>query len=132
MMNLFLITFYYFIISIAIVGVGLYVFELVTTKYKDWEEIESGNKAIALSVGGKIIGICVILAFAIYHSNIIMDTVIWGLYGVVLQIAAYFIFDFLTRRFTVGEQLKNGNIAVGIVSFCVSVGLAFVVGASIT
>ncbi|WP_202081200.1 DUF350 domain-containing protein [Caldalkalibacillus salinus] len=131
-MNLFLITFYYFIISIAIVGVGLYVFELVTTKYKDWEEIESGNKAIALSVGGKIIGICVILAFAIYHSNIIMDTVIWGLYGVVLQIAAYFIFDFLTRRFTVGEQLKNGNIAVGIVSFCVSVGLAFVVGASIT
>ncbi|MCA0986343.1 DUF350 domain-containing protein [Guptibacillus algicola] len=131
-MGPFLLTFVYFIAAIVVVAVGLVIFELITTKYKDWHEIEAGNTAVALSIGGKIIGICLILAFSIYHSSDVLDTVIWGGYGVVLQLIAYYIFDFLTRRFSVEQKLHEGVIAVGIVSMCVSIGLGFVVGASIT
>ncbi|GAA0484222.1 DUF350 domain-containing protein [Salinibacillus aidingensis] len=130
-MEPFLYTFLYFVIAILVVIVGLVIFELVT-KYKDWEEVQQGNKAVALSISGKIIGICIILAFAIYESIHIGETVIWGAYGVLLQLIAYFIFEGLTRKFSVEEKLKEGNVAVGIVSLAVSIGLGFTIGASIT
>ncbi|WP_066194927.1 MULTISPECIES: DUF350 domain-containing protein [Gracilibacillus] len=128
----FVLTFFYFIAAIIIVIIGLVLFEWLTTKYKDWEQIKQGNQAIALSVAGKIVGICIVLAFAIYHSITITETLIWGAYGMVLQLVAYFIFEALTRSFSVEEQLKENNLAVGIISFGVSLGLAFVIGASIT
>lgn len=131
-MQPFLLTIMYFVIAIIIVVASLAIFEMLTRKYKDWDEILNGNKAVALSISGKIVGICIILAFAIYHSLALQETLIWGAVGVVLQLIAYVIFELLTRKFSVEEQLKEGNIAVGIISFAVSVGLAFVIGASIT
>jgi len=131
-MNTFIATILYFFISIVIVLIGLFIFENITWKYKDYEEIKNGNVAVALSVAGKILGICLILAFAIYNSAHIYDTIIWGLVGVVLQMAVYVIVELLTRTFSMEEQLKNNNIAVGILSMSVSIGLGFVVGASIT
>ncbi|AIF67687.1 DUF350 domain-containing protein [Terribacillus saccharophilus] len=131
-MNPFLSTFLYFIIAVVIVIIGLIIFELITHKYRDWEEIEKGNTAVALSIGGKIIGICLVLSFSIYHSSELWETLIWGAYGVVLQMIAYFVFEGVTRRFSVQSKLKENNVAVGIISLAVSVGLGFVIGASIT
>jgi putative membrane protein len=131
-MQPFLLTLMYFALSIIIVVIGLVIFELLTRKYKDWDEVLNGNNAVALSISGKIIGICIILAFSIYHSSQLVDTLIWGAFGVILQMIAYLIFELLTRKFSVEEQLLKGNISVGIISFAVSVGLAFVIGASIT
>ncbi|EDL65457.1 DUF350 domain-containing protein [Bacillus sp. SG-1] len=131
-MEPFILTVMYFAVAIIIVLFGLYIFELLTRKYKDWDEVLKGNNAVALSISGKIIGICIILAFSIYHSSAVTDTLIWGVFGVVLQMAAYLLFELLTRKFSVEEQLQKGNIAVGIITFAVSVGLAFVIGASIT
>ncbi|HZG73554.1 MAG TPA: DUF350 domain-containing protein [Chondromyces sp.] len=131
-MNPFLLTFLYFIVAVIVVVIGVVIFELITTKYKDWQEIHQRNNAVALSIGGKIIGICIILTFSIFHNDTIVETIYWGAYGIVLQMAAYFLFEIFTRNFSVQEQLKNGNLAVGIISFCVSVGLAFVIGASIS
>ncbi|WP_078547662.1 DUF350 domain-containing protein [Litchfieldia alkalitelluris] len=131
-MEPFLLTILYFVIGIIIVIIGLVIFEALTKKYSDWEEIKNGNQAVALSIIGKIIGICIILSFSIYHSSQILDTLIWGIVGIVLQMATYLVFEFATRKFSVEEQLLKGNIAVGIISFGVSVGMAFVIGASIT
>ncbi|MED4476083.1 DUF350 domain-containing protein [Oceanobacillus caeni] len=124
--------FYLFSCCISFYNEALFIFENITRKYKDYEEIKNGNVAVALSVAGKILGICLILAFAIYNSAHIYDTIIWGLVGVVLQMAVYVIVELLTRTFSMEEQLKNNNIAVGILSMSVSIGLGFVVGASIT
>lgn len=131
-MGPFLLTAIYFVIAIAIVLIGLTLFELLTKKYKDWDEVLNGNHAVSLSIGGKIVGICIILAFSIYHSTHVVDTLIWGAYGVLLQMIAYLLFELFTRKFSVEEQLKKGNISVGIISMCVSIGLGFVIGASIT
>ncbi|KKI93195.1 membrane protein [Bacillus sp. SA1-12] len=131
-MEPFILTAIYFIIAIAIVIVGLVIFEMLTRKYKDWDEVLNGNHAVSLSIGGKIVGICIILAFSIYHSASVMDTIIWGAFGILLQMVAYLLFELFTRKFSVEDQLKKGNISVGIISICVSIGLAFVIGASIT
>lgn len=131
-MGPFIATFVYFAISVIIVLVGLFIFEIMTQKYKDMDQILKGNQAVALSIAGKIIGICIILSFAIYHSTEIYQTLIWGIYGVILQMIAYVLFGLLTRKFSVEEQLLKNNIAVGTISLGVSIGLAFVIGASIT
>lgn len=131
-MGPFVATLVYFIISVIIVLIGLFIFELITRKYKDMDEVKNGNHAVALSIGGKIIGICIILAFAIYSSDVIYETIVWGIVGVVLQMIAYFLFDLLTRNFSVEDQLAKNNVAVGIMSVGVSIGLALVIGASIT
>nr|WP_221300890.1 DUF350 domain-containing protein [Planococcus koreensis] len=125
-------TFLYFLAAIAVVLVGLVIFELLTRKYKDWEEINANNTAVALSIAGKIIGTCIILTFSILENDTILETVVWGLFGLLLQFVAYFLFELLTPRFSVETQLKERNTSVGIISFAVSVGLAFVIGASIT
>lgn len=131
-MEPFILTLLYFAVAIVTVIVGLVIFEWMTRQYKDWEEIKAGNQAVALSITGKIIGICIILAFAIYHSIELVETLIWGAFGVLLQLIAYLLFELFTRKFSVEEQLKNNNMAVGIISMGVSIGLAFVIGASIT
>lgn len=131
-MEPFIATLGYFLISIIVVLIGLGIFELMTKQYKDWEEVEKGNQAIALSISGKIIGICIVLSFAIYHSFTVWDTLIWGVFGMILQMVAYVLFELLTRKFSVETKLKENNTAVGIISMGVSIGLAFVIGASIT
>ncbi|MFD2627885.1 DUF350 domain-containing protein [Oceanobacillus kapialis] len=131
-MQPFIDTLIYFAISVVIVLIGLIIFENMTRKYKDMDEVEGGNHAVALSIAGKIIGICIVLAFAIYHSIEVQETIIWGLFGVVLQMIAYGVFDLFTRKFSVEEQLRENNVAVGIISMAVSIGLALVIGASIT
>ncbi|MBT2216579.1 DUF350 domain-containing protein [Virgibacillus dakarensis] len=131
-MGPFIATFIYFVISVVIVLIGLVIFEILTRKYKDMDEVLKGNQAVALSIAGKIIGICIILAFAIYHSTAIYETLIWGVYGILLQMIAYLLYDLFTRKFSVEEQLLKNNVAVGIISMSVSIGLGFVIGASIT
>jgi putative membrane protein len=131
-MEPFLATLGYFVMAVIIVVIGLAVFEWLTRQYKDWDEVKRGNQAIAMSIAGKIIGICIVLSFAIYHSFTVWDTLIWGAYGVVLQMIAYLLFELFTRKFSVETQLKENNTAVGIITMGVSIGLAFVIGASIT
>ncbi|MBP1947794.1 DUF350 domain-containing protein [Virgibacillus litoralis] len=131
-MGPFIATFVYFAISIVIILIGLALFANITRKYKDMDQVKEGNQAVALSIAGKIMGIGVILAFAIYNSDVIYETIIWGAYGVVLQMVAYVLFELFTRKFSVEEQLLKDNRAVGIISMAVSIGLGFVIGASIT
>ncbi|UOR11933.1 DUF350 domain-containing protein [Halobacillus amylolyticus] len=131
-MEPFIATIGYFALGVVVVVIGLVLFEWITKQYKDWDEISSGNQAVAMSISGKIIGICIVLSFAIYHSFTLWDTLIWGAFGVILQMVAYLLFELFTRKFSVETKLKENNTAVGIVSMGVSIGLAFVIGASIT
>lgn len=108
----------------------LAVFELVTS-YKNWEEIKNGNLAVAMATGGKLFGIAMIFRFSIEHNDGLLVSMGWGLFGFVLLIAGYLFFEFLTPFMKVDEEIGNGNKAVGFISMVISVGLAYVIGASI-
>src|SRR4051812_45625761 len=108
----------------------LAIFELVT-KYKNWEEIKKGNLAVAMATGGKIFGIANIFHFAIMEHKSLLLMVGWGMYGFILLLAGYFIYEFLTPRFKVDEEIQNDNRAVGFISMVISIGLSYVIGAGI-
>jgi len=109
----------------------LAVFELVT-KYKNWEEIKKGNLAVGMATGGKIFGIANIFSHSIDHNDTIITTIGWGVYGFSLLLIGYFIFEFLTPRFKIDEEIANDNRAVGFISLVISVGLSYVIGAGIS
>lgn len=129
--NQYILTAAYYGVGLAIIIIGLLIFEIIT-KYKDWTEIKNGNLSAALVTGGKILGIGIILSYAITSNDSLWQTFIWGAYGVILQIVTYYLFEFFTPWFKVDEEIAKDNRAVGAISFLVSITIAFVVGASIT
>ncbi|XWN53583.1 DUF350 domain-containing protein [Anoxybacillus flavithermus] len=108
----------------------LAIFELVT-KYKNWEEIKKGNMAVAMATGGKIFGIANIFRYSIDHHDSLLMMIGWGVYGFGLLLIGYFIYEFLTPKFNIDDEIANDNRAVGFISMVISIGLSFVIGASI-
>lgn len=121
----------YFSVVILCLIVSMVIFELVT-KYKNWEEIKKGNLSVAMATGGKIFGVTNIFRYSIEQHNTMPEMIGWGLYGFTLLIFAYLLFEFLTPKFKVDEEIENDNRSVGFISLTISVGLSFVIGASIS
>lgn len=121
----------YFSVVVLCLIVAMVLFEAVT-KYKNWEEIKRGNLAVAMATGGKIFGVTNIFRFSIEQHNTLPEMIGWGLFGFVLLIFAYLLFEFLTPKFKVDEEIANDNRSVGMISMTISVGLSFVIGASIS
>ena len=107
------------------------LFELVT-KYKNWEQIKKGNVAVAMATGGKIFGVSNIFRYSIERHNSLAEMIGWGLFGFVLLVFAYILFEFMTPKFNVDKEIEADNRSVGFISLTISVGLSFVIGASIS
>ena len=121
----------YFSVVVLCLIVAMAIFEIVT-KYKNWEEIKKGNLAVAMATGGKIFGVTNIFRFSIEQHNTLPEMLGWGLYGFALLIFAYVLFEFLTPKFKVDQEIEKDNRSVGFISLTISVGLSFVIGASIS
>ncbi|MBU9672945.1 DUF350 domain-containing protein [Planococcus sp. CP5-4] len=121
----------YFSVVVLCLIVAMVIFEIVT-KYKNWEEIKSGNLAVAMATGGKIFGVTNIFRFSIEQHTTLFEMIGWGLFGFVLLIFAYILFEFLTPKFKVDEEIARDNRSVGLISMTISVGLSYVIGASIS
>ncbi|MCP3025495.1 DUF350 domain-containing protein [Halobacillus sp. A5] len=106
------------------------VFEIVTS-YNNWEEIKSGNIAVSMATGGKIFGIANIFRYSIEHNDTLLQTMGWGIYGFLLLLVGYFIFEFLTPSFKIDKEIAADNRAVGFISLVISVGLSYVIGSNI-
>ncbi|MBZ5750216.1 MULTISPECIES: DUF350 domain-containing protein [Metabacillus] len=120
----------YYSVAVLCMLVFLTIFELVT-KYKNWEEIKNGNMAVAMATGGKIFGIANIFRFSIEQHDDLLQMMGSGLYGFILLLLAYFIYEFMTPTFNIDEEIQKDNRAVGFISLVISVGLSFVIGAGI-
>ncbi len=120
----------YFSVVVLCLVVSMVLFEIVT-RYRNWEEIKKGNVSVAMATGGKIFGVCNIFKYSIEEHNTLLEMLGWGLYGFTLLIIAYLLFEFLTPSFNVDQEIAKDNRSVGFISLVISVGLSFVIGASI-
>lgn len=121
----------YFSVVVLCLVLAMVVFEVVT-KYNNWSEIKNGNVAVALATGGKIVGICNIFRYSIEQHATFTEMIGWGCFGFMLLIFAYFLFEFFTPKFKIDDEIQNDNRSVGLISFTISIGLSFVIGASIS
>ena len=56
----------------------------------------------------------------------------WGYMVLSLLLIGYFIFEFMTPRFKIDEEIQKDNRAVGFLSMIISIALSFVIGAGIS
>ncbi|NER41250.1 DUF350 domain-containing protein [Bacillus megaterium] len=120
---------YYSVVVLSIV-VFLVVFELVT-KYKNWEEIQKEIWLLRWQQVGKIFGLANIFRYSIEHNDNLLRMLGWGIYGFVLLLVSYFIFEFLTPKFRIDDEIEQDNRAVGFISLVISIGMSYVIGAGI-
>lgn len=120
----------YVSVTVLSLIVFLSCFEFVT-RYKCWSEIKKGNMAVAMATGGKIFGICNIFRFSIEANDSVYQSLIWGAFGFVILMAAYFLFEFLTPVFRIDEEISHDNRAVGLIAMMISVSISYVIGATV-
>ncbi|HTG68981.1 MAG TPA: DUF350 domain-containing protein [Candidatus Udaeobacter sp.] len=120
----------YVSVTVLSLIVFLSCFELVT-RYKCWSEIKKGNVAVAMATSGKIFGICNIFRFSIESNDSVYQSLIWGAFGFVILMAAYFLFEFLTPVFRIDEEIARDNRAVGLIAMIISISLSYVIGATV-
>ncbi|MFC4321015.1 DUF350 domain-containing protein [Litchfieldia salsa] len=128
--NEFIQTAAYFSVVVLSIIVFLSIFELVT-KYHNWDEIKKGNMAVAMATGGKIFGLSNIFRYSISNHDSLLTMMGWGLFGFLLLLSGYFIFEFLTPKYKIDEEIAKDNRAVGFISMVISVGLSYVIGGGI-
>ncbi|WP_198299762.1 DUF350 domain-containing protein [Tumebacillus avium] len=128
-------------VALPILGFGLFVF-MITTPYKEYGLVAEGAdvndprkvnaaKAAAHDLGGKVIGLAIVLASAVYHSVNLVDLVIWGVLGTVFQVAVFYLFELVTP-FKVVSEIPKGNVSVGIFTSRLSIASGILMAALIS
>ncbi|WP_328820963.1 DUF350 domain-containing protein [Peribacillus faecalis] len=119
-------------IGFVLILIGLVAFAW-TTKFSEIELIKAGNTAVALKLWGKAIGLAIIIYTVWSGSVSLLDAIVWGLIGIVLQVVAYWIIELIFRpKMDLEKLVEEGNIAVGFSLFSLGIVVGIVVGASLT
>ncbi|GAA5346383.1 DUF350 domain-containing protein [Planifilum fimeticola] len=127
-------------VTLPLLGMGIAVF-LFTTPYKEFQLIRDGAdatdpqktaaaKAAAHDLGGKIIGLSIVLA-SVFHSLNLWDLVLWGVIGILFQVLVFYLFELLTP-FKVVSEIPKGNVSVAIFASRLSVASGLLMAALIS
>ncbi|MEH7274332.1 DUF350 domain-containing protein [Neobacillus vireti] len=121
----------YLAVSLALLFVGLFLME-ITTKVKEFSLMGKGNKAASYVLGGRLLGLAIVLYSALANSISLLDMVIWGAVGIVAQIIVYYLAEWLTPRFNITQSIEEDNRAVGLFLLLLSVSIGIVIAGCLT
>ncbi|RXT08176.1 DUF350 domain-containing protein [Ammoniphilus sp. CFH 90114] len=112
---------------IIILFLGSFVFSKLT-RFQDMEEIQKGNEAAGIYMGSKLLGLSIIVAMVSYSSHSWLAMAGWSLIGILALSLIYLVFDFLTPKFKVCDEIARGNKAVARLLSAVIIGSSIVLG----
>lgn len=114
-------------ILLVVLVAGSFVFSKLT-RFNDAEEIAKGNEAAGIYMGSKLFGLCIIIGMVSYSSNSWVSMLIWSVIGIGILCLVYIVFDFLTPKMKVNEEIAKGNKAVAQLLRAIIIGTSFVIG----
>lgn len=128
-------------VTLPLLGVGILLF-MLTTPYKEYALMKDGGdgidvrkaacaQAAAYDIGGKVLGLGVVLSSAVFHALSLCDVAVWGIIGMVFQVLVYFLYELITP-FKVREEIPKGNVSVGIFSAFISLTTGLLMAALIS
>lgn len=104
-------------------------------------EIKKGNSAVAWVCAGSFIGMGEIVRTAIQSPTAaeveefllhgIMFSLIYAVIGIAVFLMGFFFISAFQRKYSLSKEIMSGNVAAGIVTFGIFVGLALVVAGAI-
>jgi putative membrane protein len=122
----------YFGVTLGLLIVGIFLFE-ITTKNKEFDLIfKKRNKTAALVLGGKMVGLAIVLESALRNSISITDLLVWGVIGIVTQLVVYILANVVIPKVKFYDAIEEDNVAVGVFLFLLSIAIGLLVSGSLT
>lgn len=126
-MNLYINFLAYLGVAIGLLVVGVILFTISTPKIKEFKLIAEKNVSAAMLLGGKVIGLAIVLGAAAEYSISLMDMAIWGVIGIVSQIVVFILAEVITIRFSIQKAIEEDNRAVGTILLSLSLAVGWIV-----
>ncbi|MGM9945763.1 MAG: DUF350 domain-containing protein [Lysinibacillus sp.] len=126
-MNLYINFLSYLGVAIGLLVVGVVLFTISTPKIKEFKLIAEKNVSAAMLLGGKVIGLAIVLGAAAEYSISLMDMAIWGVIGIVAQIIVFILAEVITIRFSIQKAIEEDNRAVGTILLSLSLAVGWIV-----
>ncbi len=113
----------FFITAVALVGLFLYLYAIVTP-YDDYKLIfHENNMAASLTFSGAIIGFSIPLYSALVSSVSYGDFLIWGGVAMFIQLLFALVFTRIPNKFSLQKQINDGVVPVGLLMAFLSVSI---------
>lgn len=113
----------FFITSIAVVSLFLFLYAIVTP-YDDYKLIfKDNNTAAAIGFGGAIVGLCIPLYSALISSVSYFDFLVWAGVAMLIQLVFAFVMTRAKGKFTVEKLIDEGVVSVGILMAFISISI---------
>jgi putative membrane protein len=93
------------------------------TPHEEWKMLRKGNISASLAFGGALLGFAIPLASAIAHSVSLLDTVLWGLVALIVQLLAFYGVWLILPRLPRQIEEDHRGVATIAAVFFLSVGL---------
>lgn len=126
-MNLYINFASYLGVALLLLVVGMILFTISTPKIKEFRLIAEKNITAALSLGGKILGLAIVLGAAAEYSVSLIDMLIWGCIGILSQIIVFILAEVITVRFSIQKAIIEDNRAVGALLLSLSLAIGWIV-----
>lgn len=121
----------YLAVSLGLLCIGLFLME-VTTKVKEFSLMAKGNRAASYALGGRLLGLAVVLYSTAANSISLLDMVLWGAIGILAQIIVFYLAEWLTPRFNINQSIEEDNQAVGLFLMFLSISIGVVIAGCLT
>jgi putative membrane protein len=131
-MNLYLNFAAYLGLGLLLLTAGVALFVLATPKIKEFELIGKKNVTAALSLGGKMLGLAIVLGAAAEYSVSLLDMAIWGSIGIFTQIIVFFLAELVTVRYSLQTAIEEDNRSIGVILFSLSLSVGWIVAKSLS
>lgn len=131
-MNLYLNFAAYLGLGLLLLTAGVALFVLATPKIKEFELIGKKNVTAGLSLGGKMLGLAIVLGAAAEYSVSLLDMAIWGSIGIFTQIIVFFLAELVTVRYSLQTAIEEDNRSVGVILFSLSLSVGWIVAKSLS
>ena len=126
-MNLYINFLSYLGVAIGLLVVGVVLFTISTPKIKEFKLIAEKNVSAAMLLGGKVMGLAIVLGAAAEYSISLMDMAIWGVIGIISQIIVFILAEVITIRFSIQKAIEEDNRAVGTILLSLSLAVGWIV-----
>lgn len=121
----------YLAVSLGLLLAGLFIME-ITTKVKEFQLMAKGNKAASYVLGGRLLGLAIVLYSTAANSISLVDMALWGAVGIIAQIVVFYLVEWLTPRFNINQSIEEDNQAVGLFLLLLSVSIGVVIAGCLT
>jgi len=121
----FLMSLAYLTAALALLAVCITLY-LWMTPYKELELVRRGNAAAALSLGGAVLGLTLPVGSAIFFTHDLVEMMRWGAIGCAMQ---FLLFQIMRKH---AKDIETGNVAAGVLLFCLSLSTGLLVAMCIS